>query len=105
MLLKYHLHLRIRNTGESRWVLPSWVSLQVAAMMGAARAQDAHRHCYAIKAGPKLPGWSVRSATRVSPKSNARLFRPALATFISSLTLLLAGLGFHWPSKGSSASN
>lgn len=44
-------------------MLPSWESLQVAVMMGAARAQDAHQHSYAIKAGRKLPGGSVRSAT------------------------------------------
>lgn len=81
-------------------MLPSWESLQVAVMMGAARAQDAHQHSYAIKAGRKLPGGSVRSATMVSPKSKAHLFPPALSTFISSLSLLLDGVELPFADEG-----
>src|SRR5690348_9561276 len=36
-----------------------------------------------------------------APKSKAYLLPPALATFISSMSLLLDGLSFHSPMKGS----
>src|SRR5690348_9904520 len=40
-----------------------------------------------------------------APKSKAYLFAPALSTFISSGNLLLDGLSFHSPTKGSSAAH
>ena len=53
--------------------------------------------------GPKMPGWSVPSATIVSglpaPKSKEYLVAPAALTFISSGNRLLDGLSFHLPTK------
>src|SRR5579862_216845 len=58
---------------------------------------------------PKMPGWSVPSATIISgvpaPKSKAYLFAPAALTFISSGNRLLDGLSFHLPTKGSLAAH
>src|SRR5580700_7010479 len=56
---------------------------------------------------PCRAGWSVPSATMVStapgPKVRTYLFWPRASTFISSVSLLLDGLTFHLPRKGSSA--
>src|ERR1700730_3748370 len=59
---------------------------------------------------PESPGWSVPSITFVSAppspsKSKAYVLAPRLSTFIWSVSLLLDGLSFQSPTKGSFAAH